>query len=209
MLFAKLATAAILLLLVATGTIAREVYPGGYTRFIYRTTTASARVELTTTEIIPLGDEQYSVQTTRQNLGRSAEIRLSFFGDASQSLGLYMGDDADSPFDLSPLGALADEVLKTNWTYGLADGWSLQTGEQVTVAGLTGVEGILVHADTPSAIVRVVLADDLYIRQFLPFPLRVELEYQETTNDGSIVRMFSGRVELEEYVYTADEEGTS
>ena len=209
MLFARLAATAILLLFVATNVIAGEVYPGGYTRFIYRTTTASSRVEVTTTEIIPLGGEQYSVRTTREGVARNAEIRVSFFADAAQALGLYMGDDAGSPFDLSPLGALADQVLKPNWTYGLADGWLLQTGERVTVAGLTGVEGILAHADTPAAIVRVVLADDLYIRQFLPFPLRVELEYEVTTEEGVAVPIFSGKIELEEYFYEVDEEGTS
>ena len=201
--------AAVSTLLITTSAIARELYPGGYTRFIYRTTTASSRVEVATTEIIPLGGEQYRVQTSREGEARNADIRVSFFADAAQALGLYAGDNLDSPFDLSPLGALADQVLKPNWTYGLADGWSLQTGEQVTVAGLTGVEGILVHGDRPAAIARVVLADDLYIRQFLPFPLRVELEYEVTTEAEVVVPMFSGQIELEEYFHEDDEEGTS
>jgi hypothetical protein len=184
----------------------------GYYRFVYRTETASLRAEVTTTEIIPLGNGQYSVVTTTEDRVRQDDIRLSFFGDAAQSIGLYMDRDESSPFDLSPLGALADQELMTDWTYSLADGWSLRTGGRVTIAGLPGVEGIFTHADRPAAIVRVVLADDLYIRQFLPFPLCVELEYQEATTtdpeDPRINRSFSGRVELMEYVHTPAEEGT-
>ncbi|MBU0595892.1 hypothetical protein KJ567_04325, partial [Candidatus Bipolaricaulota bacterium] len=138
------------------------------------------------------------------------DIRLGFFGGASQWLGLQVGEGASALFDLSPLGALADQVLEPQKTYLLPDGGKLQTAERVMVAGLAGVEGLYTQADTPGAIIRVVLADDLYIRQFLPFPLRVQLEYEDTTSagseeEGTLDRSFSGHIELVEYVHTPSE----
>ncbi|MBE0636773.1 hypothetical protein IH601_12310 [Candidatus Bipolaricaulota bacterium] len=189
-------------------------YAGGHTRFVYQTETASGRVEIATTEIIPQGDGVYRVVTTTEDVVQQNSIRLSFFGEAAQSLGLTMSEDGDSPFDLSPLGALSGQILEPDKTYLLSDGWSLKTSQRVTVAGLAGVEAVFSHADSPEAIVRVVLADDLYIRQFLPFPLRVELEYLEAARMDSEVTptatiVFSGCVELVEYAHESDQEGAS
>jgi len=216
MLSPKLAvlTAVFLLAIACAGpkAFAGSAYAGGYTRFVYQTETASGRVERSTTEITPQEDGTYRVVTTTEGSVSQNDIRLSFFGTAAESLGLFMSEDSDSPFDLSPLGALASQSLEPGKTYLLTQGWSLQTTTRVSIADLAGIEGIFSHADTPQAIVHVVLAEDLYIRQFLPFPLRVTLEYQETTDadledTSGVTIVFSGQVELLEYSNTPSEEG--
>jgi len=203
--------AAIVLLVVSAAIAAcgaGSSYLGGYTRFVYRTETAGSRVEISTTEISPQDDGQFLVSTKTEDVVARNDIHLTLFGDAARSLGLYMSDSEDSPFDLSPLGVLAEQDLETDHTYLLSDGWVLRTEGSVTVAGLAGVEAQLTHADQPGWLVRVVLAEDLYIRLFLPFPLLVEvlsIGETDTTAEG-FQPVFAGSVEL--IAYEHSEQGT-
>jgi len=83
----------------------------------------------------------------------------------------------------------------------------------VMIAGLSGIEGVYTRADVAGVTIRVVLADDLFVRQFLPFPLRVQLQYSQpadTTGDGSTIQAtyISGTIELVEYTWIHDEGDT-
>jgi len=183
--------------------IPTKAYGGGATRFAYRTETGTARVAITTTEIMPVAGGQYRVTTTTEELANSDDVRLAFFGGVTDWLSSYMSEGARPLFDLSPLGALSSQVLEPDSTYLLPDGDKLQTGARVTVAGLSGLEAVYTQRDLPEAVIEVVLADDLYIRQFLPFPLRIEVAYEE---DGTLGRRLAGHIELVEYVFTPSEE---
>jgi len=183
-----------------------KAYLGGTTRFAYRTETGASRAEITTTEIEPLEDGGYRVTTTTEEFTNSDDVRLAFFGGVAQWLSSSMSEGADPLFDLSPLGALSSQVLEPDRTYILPDGNKLQTGDRVTIAGLSGVEAVYTQHDLSEATIHVVLADDLYIRQFLPFPLRVEVAYEE---DGTLGRRLAGRIELLEYISIPAEEAGS
>ena len=197
----------LLALIVSGSAFGTKDYIGGTTRFVYRTEIGSDGVELTTTKIQPLGEGRFGVQTITEVATSSDNIRPAFLGGAFKWLGVYVSQDTSQLLDLSPLGALGDQVLEPHKTYLLPDGGKLQTGERVTIAGLSGVEGDYTHASFPGAVIGVVLADDLYLRQFLPYPLRVELEYEE--DETIIGRSFRGMIELVEYVHVSDEEETS
>lgn len=189
-------------------------FPGGHLRFSYRTETGSAGIaETTTTEITPTGDGRYQVVTTTEQSTASDEIRLGFFGVSFKWLGLYSSEDTNGTFDISPLDAFATMVLEPHKTYMLPDGGKLQTGDRVTIAGLSGIEGVYTRADVAGVTITVVLADDLFVRQFLPFPLRVQLQYTQpadTTGGGTAIQStyLSGTIELIEYTWIHDEGDT-
>jgi hypothetical protein len=78
----------------------------------------------------------------------------------------------------------------------------------VTIAGLTGVKGVYTQADVPNVTVTIVLADDLSLRELLPFPLSASMEYTQPAGTAVGEGMlppggrFSGTVELVEYKRT-------
>jgi hypothetical protein len=184
-------------------------YPGGHLRFAYRTETGSAGLsETTTTDITPTVDGRYQVVTTTTELTNPDEIRLGFFGISLKWLGLYMSEDTSDQLDISQLDAFATMVLEPHKTYMLPDGGKLQTGDRVTVAGLPGIEGVYTQANVAGVTITVVLADDLFVRQFLPFPLRVQLEYSQPADaDPGIVPVYvSGKIELVEYTWIPEKE---
>jgi len=189
-------------------------YPGGHLRFAYRTVTGSAGMaETTTTEITPTEDGRYQVVTTTKQSAASDEIRLGFFGTSLKWLGLYVSEDTSDKLDLSPLDAFATMVLEPHKTYMLPDGGKLQTGDRVTIAGLSGIECVYTRADVEGVTITVVLADDLFVRQFLPFPLRVQLQYTHPTtsptDDNPIQSSYvSGTIELIEYTWISEEGDT-
>lgn len=190
-------------------------FPGGHLKFSYRTETGSAGMaETTTTEITPTGDGRYQVVTTTTQSSSKDEIRLSFFGISLKWLGLYRSNDTGGTLDITPLDAFATMVLEPHKTYMLPDGGKLQTGDRVTIAGLSGIEGVYTRADVTGVAITVVLADDLFVRQFLPFPLRVELQYTQpadtTSGEGSPIQStyVSGTIELVEYTWIHDEGDT-
>ena len=188
---------------------AAQKYPGGYLKYTYRTEAGVVNlVETTTTEIVPLPDGQYEMTTTTRGVAGREQIRLGLFGISLQWLGLYVGENAGTRIDLSPLNALATQVLEPQKKYLLPDGGLFETGDRVTVAGLSGIEGTYTQANAPGVVVTVVLADDLELRVLLPFPLRTEIRYVQGGNgsdaedaSGSGAR-FSGRIELIEYKRT-------
>ena len=180
---------------------------GEYLRFSYRTETGGGLAETITTEITQLPDGRYQVVTTTEQVTGADEIRLGFFGGSFRWLGLYMSDDTGDRFDLSSLDALADQALEPHKRYMLPDGGLLQTGDRVTVAELSGVEGVFTQADATGVTITVVLADDPDVRRLLPFPLRVQLEYEEGDADITQV-VFSGTVELVEFTRTRDQGST-
>ena len=180
---------------------------GEYLRFSYRTETDGGLTETITTEITRLPDGRYQVVTTTEQETGADEIRLGFFGGSFRWLGLYMSDETGDRFDLSSLDALAEQALEPNMRYMLPDGGLLQTGDRVTVTGLSGIEGIFTQADAAGVTITVVLADDPELRRLLPFPLRVQIEYEEGDADFASI-FFSGTVELVEFTRTRDPGGT-
>jgi len=184
-------------------------YPGGHLRFAYRTETGSAGMsETTTTEITPTDDGRYQVVTTTTELTTPDEIRLGFFGSSLQWLGVYMSEDTSDQLDISQLDAFATMPLEPNKTYMLPDGGKLQTGDRVTIAGISGIEGVYTQANVAGVTITVVLADDLFVRQFLPFPLRVQLEYSQSADaaPGIVTVYISGKIELVEYTWIPENE---
>jgi len=167
--------------------------------------------ETTTTEITPTDDGRYQVVTTTTELTSPDEIRLGFFGASLQWLGLYMSEDTSDQLDISQLDAFATMVLEPNKTYMLPDGGKLQTGDRVTVAGLPGIEAVYTQANVAGVTITVVLADDLFVRQFLPFPLRVQLEYSQPAGaaPGIETVYISGKIELVEYTWISENEDAS
>jgi len=181
---------------------ARKTAFSGYLKYTYRMNSGTAQLsETTTTEITPTLDGRYQVVTTTQAISDPDEVRLGFFGVSLQWLGLYMSEESKGRFDVSQLSALSDQVLDPHKTYLLPDGGLLQTADRVTVAGLSGVEGVYTKPSAVGVTITVVLADDLQVRQLLPFPLRVNVEYSEVAGgDGSgVTRSYSGQIELVEY----------
>jgi hypothetical protein len=187
-------------------------YPGGHLRYTYRMETGVAGLaETTTTEITPRGDGQHDVVTTTRTVAGGDQIRLGFAGFSLRWLGVYVSEDMADRIDLSALNALAQQVLEPGRRYLLPDGGLLETGDRVTVAGLSGVEGVYTRSSAPNVRVTVVLADDLTVRQLLPFPLRVQLEYsqsagaglgEEASTGGAYI---SGKIELLEYAWSGAE----
>ena len=217
---ARLVAVGLTILLAATAASGNDegrsksaVAPGEYLRFSYRTETQGGLAETMTTEVIPLSDGKYRVVTTTEQVTGLDEIRLGFFGGSFRWLGLYQSEDAAGRFDLSSLEALADQVLDPHKKYLLPDGGVLQTGDRSAVAGLPGIEGVFTQADAIGLTITVVLADDPYLRQLLPFPLSVRVDYDpsgtESEDDGApvTVTFFSGTIELVEFTRTPTDEG--
>lgn len=170
----------------------------GYVRYAYQMESgASGLSELTTTEITPMSDGRYEVVTTIQAISDPSEVRIGFSGASLQWLGLYMSEGSTGRLDISQLSALSDKVLEPNKTYLLPDGALLQMGNRVVVAGLAGIEGVYTKPSAAGVTITVVLADDLRIRQLLPFPLRVSIEYAASVAD--VTHTYSGKIELVEY----------
>jgi len=163
---------------------ADERYDGGYLRFSYRTETASGLQETIATEIIPLEDGRFRVSTTTEQITGLREIRLGFFGGSFHWLGLYAGEQEGDRLDLSDLDALSSQELEPDRRYLLPDGGLLQTSARVTVAGLSGIEGVFTCDGAEGVTVRVVLAEDRMLRQLLPFPLEVEITCEDRSEGG-------------------------
>jgi len=187
-------------------------YGGEYLRFSYWTETRDGLEETLTTEVIPTAAGQCRVITTTEQITGSDEVRLGFFGGSFRWLGLYQSEDETGRFDLSSLDALADQALEPQKKYLLPDGGLLQTGERTTVAGVPGIEATFTQTGVVGVTITVVLAEDLSLRQLLPFPLRVRVDYDasaaETGEDGPplISTYFSGSIELVEFARTPAEE---
>jgi len=163
----------------AAGEETQAKYDGEYLRFVYRTETDGGLAETITTEIVPGSDGQFRVVTTTEQVTGADQIRLGFFGGSFHWLGLYTGEQEGDRFDLSSLDALASQDLEPQKRYLLPDGGLLQTGDRVTVAGVPGIEGVFTHASAEGVTIAVVLADDRMLRQLLPFPLQVQVSYEE------------------------------
>lgn len=170
--------------------------PGGYVSFSYRTVTREGLVEDVTTWIVPGEDGTYRVVTRTEMRVGADEIRIGFSGAAMRSLGLYSSQG--SGVDLAWLGGVGGLGIEPGKKYLLPDGGVLQTGERVTVVGLTGIEGVFTHTGDPAVKITVVIADDPELRDLLPFPLRITIEYDYTrlgTSDPDEVPQ-SGSMEL-------------
>jgi hypothetical protein len=161
--------------------------------------------ETTTTEITPAGDGRYNVVTTTRAEAEREQIPMGLAGFSMRWLG---------GIDLSGLNALSQQVLDPGRPYVTPDGGLLVTGGRVTVAGLPGVEGIYTQASAPNVRITVVLADDLVVRHLLPLPLRVEIEYSQSSDPGlgegasATDTYVSGKIELLEYVWSGVEGAT-
>jgi hypothetical protein len=184
----------------------RAAYTGGYLKYTYRTTAGAFNVsELTTTEIAPQANGQYQVTTTTTETTPLAQVHLGFMGMSLNVLRLYQRENTSGRVDISPLDNLATLVLEPQKKYLLPDGGLFQTSERVTIAGLSGVKGVYTQADVPNVTVTIVLADDLTIRQLLPFPLSATMEYTQAAGTAVGEGMlppggrFSGTIELVEY----------
>jgi len=187
----------------------RAAYPGGYLKYTYRTSAAAFSLsELQTTEITPLANGQYQVTTTTSETANAQQIRLGMIGFSLNVLRLYQRENTSGRVDLSPLDNLSNQVLEPQKKYLLPDGGLFQTSERVTIAGLTGVKGVYTQADVPNVTVTIVLADDLSLRELLPFPLSASMEYTQPAGTAVGEGMlppggrFSGTVELVEYKRT-------
>lgn len=196
-----------------TEPVGKSPYPGGHLRFAYRTTTGEAgATETTVTTVKPIDNGHYQVITTTEQSVPPEGIRLSFFGTSLKWLGLYISEDKDDKVDISALDAFADMPLELDKTYILPDGGKLQTRGRITIAGVSGIEAVYTQANMVGVTITVVLADDLFVRQFLPFPLKVQLQYSQpasTTQAGEEnpiqVAYLSGTIELIEYIWINEE----
>jgi len=187
----------------------RPAYPGGYLKYTYRTSAGAFNLsELQTTEITPLANGQYQVTTTTTETANAQQIEPEMVGFSLNVLRLYRRGNMSGRVDISPLDNLSDQVLEPQKKYLLPDGGLFQTSERVTIAGLTGVKGVYTQADVPNVTVTIVLADDLLVRQLLPFPLSATMEYTQQAGTAVGEGMlppggrFSGTVELVEYKRT-------
>jgi hypothetical protein len=193
--------------IILTGIVAFGDYPGGKFLYTYRMETGVVGLaETTTTEITPAGDGRYDVvTTTRAEAAEREQVPMGLAGFSMRWLG---------GIDLSGLNVLSQQVLDPGRTYVTPDGGLLVTGDRVTVAGLSGVEGVYTQASAPNVRITVVLADDLVARHLLPLPLRVEIEYSQSSGPGlgegasATDTYVSGKIELLEYVWTGVEGAT-
>jgi hypothetical protein len=170
--------------------------PAGYLRYTYQSLTGSLS-STTTTEITPMADGRSQVVTTIQTISNPDEVRLGAFG--LQWLELYLGGDATGRFDISLLNALSEEVLVPQKTYVLPDGVKVQARDRVTVAGYSGVECVFTRPSVVGVTIIVVLADDLQLRQLLPFPLRMSITYVTSGSEEGGDKIYEGQIELIEY----------
>jgi len=102
--------------------------------------------------------------------------------------------------------ALADEGVEPHQAYLLPDGGLLETGDEVTVAGVLGIEAVYTHVDAEDLNFRLVFPHDKEIRRALPFPLRVEIIYEGADLETDDVRAipFAGTIELVEFVRSGE-----
>jgi hypothetical protein len=203
---AFLACAVVAFIILAGAVALGGDYPGGHLLYTYRMETGVVGLaETTTTEITPAGDGRYDVVTTMHAEAEREQIPMGLAGFSMRWLG---------GIDLSGLNALSQQVLDPGRTYVTPDGGLLVTGDRVTVAGLSGVEGVYTQASAPNVRITVVLADDLVARHLLPLPLRVEIEYSQSSGPGlgegasATDTYVSGRIELLEYVWSGVEGAT-
>lgn len=196
--FRQLLIVAACLLAAAVGPVALAKDPQGYVCFTYRVTTCEGLTESVTTWVIPLGEGRYRVVTRTELVTDAGDVRLGFFGGSLRSLGLYTTDGAGLGVDLAWLGGVSELGLEPGKKYLLPDGGVLQMGDRVTVAGLSGIEGVFTHAANPAVRVTVVVADDPEVRDLLPLPLRLTIEYDYSKLAGSdiAVRPQSGTIVL-------------
>lgn len=189
-----------------------------YMRYAYRTEMADGYVETITTEIVTTVAGEHRVTTTivqtveaaaeldEERDGRRAEPRVNPLGTSFLWLMLSMGADSDPEFDLSGVYALADEGVEPHQAYLLPDGGLLETGDEVTVAGVLGIEAVYTHVDAEDLNFRLVFPHDKEIRRALPFPLRVEIIYEGADLETDDVRAipFAGTIELVEFVRSGE-----
>jgi hypothetical protein len=199
---------AVVAFVILAGASALGDYPGGHLLYTYRMETGvGGLAETTTTEITPAGDGRYDVVTTTSAEAERELIPMGMTGFSMRWLG---------GIDLSGLNALSQQVLDPGRTYVTPDGGLLVTSDRVTVAGLSGVEGVYTQASAPNVKITVVLVDDLVVRHLLPLPLRVELEYSQSSGpsvglgEGAAATgtYVSGKIELLEYTWSGVEGAT-
>lgn len=185
----------------------RPAYPGGYLKYTYRITAGAFNIsELSTTEIVPQANGQYQVNSTTTETANAQQIQLGMIGFSLNVLRLYTRENTSGRVDLSPLENLG--ALEPGKKYLLPDGALFQTSERVTLAGLTGVKGVYTQADVPNVTVTIVEADDVQVRQLLPFPLSASMEYTQqagtAVGEGMLPAgtKISGTVELVDYKRT-------
>lgn len=177
--------------------------------YVFDTNVILGRQETMTTTMTPLPDGRYEVVTTVSTTSSPDEVTISFFGSSLAWLGLSMSEDqGPRTLDLASLISLGmgGEGIQINSNYLLPQGAGLVTRGEVVVAGVVGIEGTYLPPVASEAVITVVLAKDPWLRQFLPFPLSVEIAYPEGgSNTGGMVAQvaaYSGRIVLSEYVYT-------
>jgi hypothetical protein len=158
----------------------------------------------------PLPDGRYEVVTTVSTTSSPDEVATSFFGSSLSWLGLSMSQDQGfGALDLSSLVSLGmgEEGIQINSNYILPQMAGFLTRGEVVVAGVAGIEGTYLPSVASEAVITVVLAKDPWMRQFLPFPLSVRVEYPaggSNTGGGMVAHAasYSGSIVLSEYVYT-------
>jgi hypothetical protein len=199
----------LLVVCVALSVAGQEAAKGidGYYKYTYRIEAGATNISLMTTEIEQQSDGLFQVTTTvRETSDPDIVWRGGFFGSSLGALGLYMSEERSGLFDMSVLNGLSDVALEPGVKYALPDGCLFQAVERVTIAGLSGIRGIYTQSSLPKIQVALVLAEDLKVRMFLPFPLFVEILYPAAESGGSgqegvVSAQVSGKIELQSYEY--------
>jgi len=148
-------------------------FPGGHLKVVYSTKNElSEHPGSFTVEIMPLGNDNYSIKTIFEDVQKKENIELGLFG--LFFLGLHYSPETEA-IDLSPLVALEGREIEPNKSYVLQGGARLQTQDRSKIAGLDVIMALYTHPDYPDQRVNIAIAD-LAVRNLLPFPPLLQLE---------------------------------
>ena len=183
-------------------------FQGGYLKYSYKVSREGVdEYSLSTTEIIPETDGNYRVENSSTVIVPESSVSIALFGINLNGLGFRIPSETGGTVDLSPLEAVADEVLVANKEYILPDGGFLVAGDEGTIAGLDVIYATYTHADFTNVQIQLAMPSDVEIRNLLPIFPYIELEYtsDELSEEGAVedyrrMRSFS-QIELIEFIY--------
>ena len=183
-------------------------FQGGYLKYSYKVSREGVdEYSLSTTEIIPEADGTYRVENSSTVIVPESSVSIALFGINLNGLGFRIPSETGGTVDLSPLEAVADEVLVANKEYILPDGGFLVAGDEGTIAGLDVIYATYTHADFTNVQIQLAMPVDVAIRNLLPIFPYIELEYSSdqlpeegAADDYRKMRSFS-QIELIEFIY--------